>query len=97
MIPSYKDDAGRRPELDKDHPHGVAEGTLVLVGDADTQGGGGLLASLVHQGGRDDVLDAGPGVAPSDSHQELQAVGGEGDGGGRDQCQEGEDRLPGPV
>ena len=75
----------------------MAEGTLVVVGDAHTQGGGGLLPGLVHQGGRDDVLDPGPSVAPSDSHQELQAVGGQGDGGGRDQGQEGEDRLPGPV
>ena len=97
MIPSYKDDAGRRPELDKDHPHGVTEGTLVVVGDAHTQRGGGLLPGLVDQGGRDDVLDPRPGVAPGDSHQELQAVGGEGDGGGRDQGQEGEDSLPGPV
>ena len=97
MIPRDKDDAGGRPELDEDHPHGVAEGTLVVVGDAHTQGGGGLLPGLVHQGGRDDVLDPGPSVAPSDSHQELQAVGAEGDCGRRDQGQEGKDGLPGPV
>ena len=97
VIPSDENNAGGSPELDEDHPHGVTEGTPVLVGHPNTQGGGCLLSSLVDQSGRDDVLDAGPGVAPSDSHQELQAVGAEGDGGWRDQGQEGKDGLPGPV
>ena len=97
MIPSDENDAGGSPELDKDNPRCVTEGTFILVSDSNTQRGGGLLPSLVDQGGWDDVLDARPGVAPGDAHQELQAVGGQGDGGGRDQGQEGEDRLPGPV
>ena len=97
VIPSDKNDAGPGPELDEDHPHGVTEGTLVVVGDAHTQGGGSLLASLVDQGGGDDVLDPGPGIAPGDPHQELQAVGGQGDCCWRDEGQEREHGLPGPV
>ena len=97
VIPGDENNAGCRPELDKDHPCGVTEGTLVVVGHPHTQGGGGLLTSLVDQGSWDDVLDAGPGVAPRDPHQELQAVGGEGDGCWREESQEGEEGLPGPV
>ena len=83
MIPSDKNDTGHGPELDKDHPHGVTEGTLVVVGDAHTQGGGSLLASLIDQGSRHDVLDPRACVAPRDAHQELQAVGSQGNGCGR--------------
>ena len=97
MIPCDEHYARDGPELDEHHPPGVAEGAGVMIGHTHPQGGASLLPGLVDQGGRDDVLDPGPSVAPSDSHQELQAVGGEGDGGGRDQGQEGEDRLPGPV
>ena len=97
MIPSDENNASGRPELDKDHPHVVSEGTPVVVGHTNTQGGGGLLASLVDQGGGDDVLDPGPGIAPGDPHQELQAVGGQGDRCGREEGEEGEESLPGPV
>ena len=97
MVPSDKNDAGRSPELDKDHPHAVTEGTLVVVGDSNPQGGGCLLPSLVDQSSRDDVLDPGACVAPRDAHQELQTVGSQGNGCGRDECQQREEGLPGPV
>ena len=97
MIPSDKNDAGRCPELDKDHPHGVTEGTLVVVGDADTQRDGCLLASLVDESGWDDVLDPSPGVAARETHQELETVRGQGDCCGWDESQEGEESFPGPV
>ena len=97
MIPRDEHYARYCPQLDKHHPPGVAEGAGVVVCHAHPQGGAGLLPGLVDQGRGDDVLDARPGVTAGDADQELEAVGGHGDGCGRDQGKEGEDGRSGPV
>ena len=97
VIPCDKYDAGDGPQLDEDHPQCVAEGTLVVVGHAHSQLVGGLLPGVEDEGGGHDVLYARPRVAARDAHQQLQAVRGQRDGGGRDEGQQGEDGLAGPV
>ena len=97
MIPRDEHDARDGPQLDEHDPHVVAEGAGVVVGHAHAQGGAGLVPGLVDQGNGNNVLDPGSGVTPGDPHQELQAVRGHGDGGGRDEGEQGEDGGAGPV
>ena len=85
VVPGDEDDAGGGPQLDEHHPERAPEGTLVVVVDPDPQLAAALLPGLEDQGGGDDVLDAGPGVAAGDPHQELQAVRGQRYGRGRHQ------------
>ena len=97
MIPRDEHDARDGPELDEHHPPCVTEGAGVVIGHAHPQGWPGLLSGLVDQGRGDDVLNPRPGVAAGYADQELQAVGGHGNGGGRDEGQQGEDGRAGPV
>ena len=97
VIPGDKYDAGGGPQLDEDHPQCVAEGTLVVVGHAHSQLVGRLLPGVEDEGGGHDVLYARPRVAARDAHQQLQAVRGQRDGGGRDEGEQGEEGGAGPV
>ena len=97
MIPRDEHDACDRPQLHEHHPHCVSEGTLVMVGDAHTQGGPRLEAGLIDEGGGDHVLDSRSGVTSGDADQELQTVRGHGDHCGRNQCQQGKQSFSGPV
>ena len=97
MIPRDEHDARDCPQLHKHDPHGVSEGTLVVVGHAHTQGGPRLEPGLIDEGGGDDVLDPRSGVTPGDADQELETVRGHGDHCGGNQGQQREQGFPGPV
>ena len=97
MIPSDEDNTGDGPQLDKHHPECVTKRTLVVVDHTNSERGAGLLPGLIDQCRGDNILYAGPSIGAGDADQELQTVCHHGNDGGREQGQQGEHGLPGPV